>query len=237
MSLPRIGLTTSWTADAQTVRHAYVCALVRAGACPLLVPMTDDDAVVDALADTLDALVVVGGPAVTAGLTGPLAPDLDACPPARDAADRALLAAMLRRDRPVLGICYGMQLLSALAGGTTYGDVERERPGTQPHSQKRDAPPHGLHLAPGSLVHDALADAVARGMQVNTRHLQAVASPGDGYRVTANAPDGVIEAIEHADGRRLGVQFHPERLGADGQPLFDAFVARVRALRPLRANA
>jgi putative glutamine amidotransferase len=62
---------------------------------------------------------------------------------------------------------------------------------------------------------------------VNTRHLQALASLGDGFTMAATAPDGVIEAIEHENGRLFGVQFHPERMGAVTQPLFRALIEQA----------
>ncbi|PSQ73079.1 MAG: gamma-glutamyl-gamma-aminobutyrate hydrolase, partial [Bacteroidetes bacterium QH_6_64_77] len=71
---------------------------------------------------------------------------------------------------------------------------------------------------------------------VNTRHLQAVASLGDGFSVAATAPDGVIEAIEHENECFVGVQFHPERMGAATQPLFRALVEEAAPAPALVSN-
>ncbi|MFB6098365.1 MAG: gamma-glutamyl-gamma-aminobutyrate hydrolase family protein, partial [Salinibacter sp.] len=66
-------------------------------------------------------------------------------------------------------------------------------------------------------------------LTVNTRHLQAIASLGDGFTAAATASDGVIEAIEHENGRLFGVQFHPERMGTVTQPLLRALIEKATA--------
>ena len=226
---PRIGITTSFNDDEQRLHHRYVQAVEEAGGLPLVAPMLGSDDATRDFAALLDGLVITGGPAVTDGLTGDLPDDLGDTDPVREEADRRLLRAFEKHHRasprPVLGICYGMQLLNAEAGGTIYGDVEREREGAATHSQKRGADTHPVRLEPDSHFARVLE---ASELTVNTRHLQAIAAPGQGYRVAATAPDGVPEAIESEDGAVLGVQFHPERMGADTQPLFRHLVEQAR---------
>ncbi|MFO8098041.1 MAG: gamma-glutamyl-gamma-aminobutyrate hydrolase family protein [Salinibacter sp.] len=221
---PRIGITTSYEDGTQSLSRRYVTAVERAGGTPLPLPMPDTAAPYDDLAPLLDGLIVIGGPAVTEGLVGALADELSPPSDRRSASDRGWLDRVWDRGRPILGICYGMQLLNARAGGALYGDVERQREAAQSHSQKRDAAAHPVHLAPSSLLRDVVGQDT---LTVNTRHLQALASLGDGFSVAARAPDGVIEAIEHENGRVLGVQFHPERMGDVMAPLFRHFVAQA----------
>lgn len=222
----RIGITTSFEDGEQHLDRRYVTAVEAAGGVPLLLPTTDATSTVEALVEQIDGLVVPGGPAVTEGLTGPLPDDLGTLAPLRADSDRRWIDACRRTDRPILGICYGMQRLNALAGGTIYGDVEAEHDGAQTHSQKRGGTTHPVTFNPSSRLRQWLdADA----LEVNTRHLQAPATVGDGFSVAATAPDGVIEAIEHESGRFFGVQFHPERMGAVTRPLFEALIAQARA--------
>lgn len=220
----RIGITTSYDGDEQRLRLAYVQAVERAGGLPLPLPMIEDDDAVSSLVALLDGLIVTGGPAITDGLVGTLPDDIDPTEPLRLRTDQRVLAACRAAQKPVLGICYGMQLINAMDGGTIYADVERQMKDAAAHSQKRDATSHPVHLIEGTHLHRILN---RTKLSVNTRHLQALASVGDGLRVSARAPDGVIEAIENEDGSVMGLQFHPERMGQVMQPLFQYLVRQA----------
>jgi putative glutamine amidotransferase len=243
-ALVRIGITTSHSPDdasgddasdgaadgpgEQRLRRDYVLAVERAGGVPVPLPMVESADTVRALVAELDGLIVTGGPAVTDGLVGSLPEELSGLGAVRDASDEQYLDAALEAGLPILGICYGMQRLNARAGGTIYGDVEAQHEGALTHSQKRGATTHALHIHETSRLRTLLGtDTVT----VNSRHLQAVAELGEGYRAVATAPDGVVEAIEHETGKILGVQFHPERLGRTWMPVFEDLVRTARTLR------
>lgn len=214
---PRIGITTSYDDGTQCLDRRYVTAVEAAGGLPLPLPMLESDTAVNEIADLLDGLVVIGGPAVTEGLVGTLPDDLDPLDPVRGESDRAWIEHCWAAGRPILGICYGMQRLNALAGGTIYGAVERQHDGARTHSQKRGGTTHPVQIHPSSRLRDLLK---RETLSVNTRHLQAIARVAEGFSVAATAPDGVIEAIEHESGKIFGVQFHPERMGDEMSPLF-----------------
>lgn len=229
---PHIGITTSLKDDTQRLDRRYVTAIEEAGGVPLLLPTTESDRTVEALIGRLDGLVVPGGPAVTEGLTGPVPDDLSRLDPLRADSDRRWMEGCWDAGLPIFGICYGMQRLNAVAGGTIYGDIEAEHDGAQTHSQKRGATSHPVTLRASSQMRQWLDTDT---LEVNTRHLQAVASLGEGFSVAAEAPDGVIEAIEHDTGRVFGVQFHPERMNAGTRTLFRAFVHQAESSTPVSA--
>jgi putative glutamine amidotransferase len=237
---PVLGVTPDLETEGDSPRYvlkaAYTDAMLRAGGLPLVMPYTTDAVVVDAYLDRVLGVVISGGafdvPPQAYGETP--REGLGPVKPARTAFETMLLQAALRRRVPVLAICGGMQLLNVVLGGTLYQDLRRELPGAKDHEQKHDRsqPAHPVDVRDGS----ALADVLGRGqLMVNSTHHQAVARLAPGLRVSAAAPDGVVEAIEATEHPfALGVQWHPE-LMVHTMPLqlglYRALVQKARETR------
>ncbi len=221
----RIGITTSFNDGEQRVSREYVRAVEQAGGIPLIVPMVETASTLARFVELLHGLVITGGPAVVDGLIGDLPEDISATDPIRVRSDAAVTQAFLEARRPILGICYGMQVLNAAYGGTIYADVQRNVEGAFSHSEKRGGDFHPVELEDMSTLRDIFKRKV---LNVNTRHVQAIASVAQAFRVAARAPDGVVEAIENEEGTVLGVQFHPEKMGDEMQPLFRYLVENAR---------
>jgi putative glutamine amidotransferase len=140
---------------------------------------------------------------------------LDRVDTGRTDLELALARAAIRADRPILGICGGMQALAVAAGGTLLQDIKTQHPGAMEHEQTTDPsePWHPISIETG-LIRKAYGCSILR---VNSTHHQAVDDPGP-FEVTATAPDGIIEAIEHPELECcVGVQWHPELI--DPAPL------------------
>jgi putative glutamine amidotransferase len=226
MTRPRICITTSYNEGRQALDVYYVRAIEAAGGLPMIVPVFETDEAAREFTALLDGLVITGGPGITKGLIGELPSDLEAVDPVRDENDTRVYEAM--PDKPVLGICYGMQFINAQAGGTIYADVYAQKPGVLLHSAGRGASDHTVQIETDSHIQKVLG---ASELMTNTYHIQAVNEIGAGLQAVGFGPDGVVEAIESQDGRLIGVQFHPERMFDHTRPLFEDFVNRCRIAR------
>src|SRR3990172_364436 len=188
----------------------------------------------DALAG-VDGLLLTGGGDVEPAKYGEAPHEkLGEVDPPRDEFEMALIAAARTSDLPTFAICRGVQMLNVAAGGTLVQDIPSEVTGALKHSLV--VPPH----EPYELAHEVwmekdslLAKLMGERLvgsdtcEVNSRHHQAVKTIGSGYRVSATAPDGVIEAIEDPAARFcLGVQWHPENFWRTGEfrPLYEGFL-------------
>jgi gamma-glutamyl-gamma-aminobutyrate hydrolase PuuD len=205
----------------QQLDRRYADAVADAGGAAVLLPVQRD---VRSLLRRVDGVLVPGGGDFAPPAPYPADVPFDRVLPEQLDFDTRLLDAALEAGRPVLGICYGMQLLALRHGARLHFHIPRDVPEAGEHQLPEPDGRHGLALQPGSRL-AALLDGV--GPSVNSRHHQALASAGTGLRVAARAEDGVIESVE-GDGSAfcLGVQWHPERLpGPHRDRLFAAFVA------------
>lgn len=149
----------------------------------------------------------------------------------RDALEVPLVRLALARGIPVLGICRGIQVLNVAAGGDLVQDTGLLGLPPGAHDQSRRTPPlppeeagHVVRVKAGT----RLGSMVGTGaLPVNTLHHQVLGRIAPGFVVAAMAPDGVVEAIEAAEGFALGVQWHPERMVRQDpiqRRLFEIFV-------------
>ena len=218
IAMPRM----STDPEPTVAQSKYIESLARAGAGMRWVELSDpEQAVQDAL--TCDGLLLPGGGDMDPKFYGQAR--IPACGEPnllRDAAEPLLLRAFLAADKPVLGICRGIQVMNAVLGGDLYQDIKPFE--HLPHNGHW-AKVHTVTVRRGTLLYRILGQDT---VLVNSQHHQAVDRVAPGFTLAALSEDGIVEAIEKPDARFcLGIQWHPEWL-SDADPamqgLFDAFV-------------
>jgi putative glutamine amidotransferase len=219
-----IGITGNYDGEESSfwVRDYYVRSLETAGATALVLPPTQETDIVNDYLEICDGLLFSGGGDVDPVHWGENARRrLGQINPLRDAFELELARQALTADVPVLGICRGCQVLNVAAGGSLLQDIQSHLLHDQ--NAPRDYPIHAIVVEKGSLLQKVLH---SQEIRVNSFHHQAVKDPGRGFKISAWAPDGVIEAIESSKHRWvLGVQWHPECMPDEfSQRLFGALV-------------
>ena len=217
-----------WTGLA--ISDGYLSGLLEAGAIPIVLPATHEPEAIERLVAACDGFLVPGGQDIDPGRYGKRRkPHTHRSATARDQMEDILIRTAVAADKPVLGVCRGMQSLNVALGGTLHQDIHADHsPESLPHVQGRpfDMPAHMVDVVDGSKLAECVG---APRLGVNTIHHQSVAELGEGLVVSAVSPDdGVVEAIE-MPGKRfvVGVQWHPEhmwRTRPHSRRLFSAFV-------------
>jgi len=230
---PVIGLScdTAWHARAGVTTKSYEIALTRAGGKVRKLWPGDEDP--EKILDSIDALLLAGGGDLDPQLYGGTPGTAELVDRRRDDFELALIRGALRRDIPILGICRGIQILNVSQGGTVRN--LRDQPklarvhGITLHSM--DA--HPVEIAAKSKLAGILG---AGRRDASSFHGQAIGRLGDGFQVSARAPDGVVEAIELPKQRFVvGVQWHPELPPAQTE-MFETFLKEARAYRRSRQS-
>ncbi len=191
--------------------EAYGRAVAACAAAPVLVPLGQFGAGLELILERLDGLILSGGPDVhprhyrgmpLAGL-GDVDDELDRM-------ELELAGLALARDIPILGICRGHQILNVACGGSLFQDIAGQVPGALLHNPGIDkgTTSHTIKIEKGSLLYRIIGK---DEIWVNGRHHQAVEKVAPGLKVSAVAPDGIVEALEDPSRRfAIGVQWHPE---------------------------
>ncbi len=218
-------LVTPGERDRAFVYTTYIDALRKAGAIPVVIPPQPENTA--EIIEELDGLLLAGGedcdPAVYGEERHPKTETMD---PRRQSNDLGLARAARERGIPTLGICLGLQVMNVASGGTLIQDLHSGGPNGVEHvSEPEDRARHDVRIEPGTRTAAILGG--PRQMNVNSSHHQAIKEVGRGLRVTAKAPDGIVEGLEDAGlPFYVGVQWHPEDMTGEKSAslIFEAFV-------------
>ncbi len=233
MKKPIIGVTLLWDEEKNSywMLPGYLEGLEEAGAIPIILPLAADGADIAQLADLCDGFLFTGGQDVAPQLYGEaMKPTCGELCPARDTLEQELLNRALEQDKPILGICRGLQILNVTLGGTLYQDLPTEHPSEIEHSMKPpyDQAAHTVRILPDTPLAALLQK---QELGVNSCHHQAIRSLAPSLVEMARSTDDLIEAM-YLPGKTFvwGVQWHPElsfRTDEDSRKMFMALVTAV----------
>ncbi len=235
---PVIGITGNFGDKGCELAEGYFRSVLEAGGIPLVIPPFEETKALLGLLDRIDGLLLSGG-----GDINPLyldenpSPELGSVNPRRDLPELLLTRLAFDRQIPILGICRGIQVMTAALDGELHQDIghiaqDAEDGFLIKHNQNlpREFASHRVSVEEDSLLYGIFGG--SRSLYVNSFHHQAVAQPGPHLRVSATAPDGIIEAVESTEHKSLlGVQWHPECFILRGDrsmmPLFEWLVGEA----------
>jgi putative glutamine amidotransferase len=233
---PRIGITMrlELETDRFYLARYYSEAVEAAGGAPVHISLIPRREYLGALLEGLDGILLPGSDSDVDPTRYGREPHpmLGHVHPLKDETDLLVLEEVERRGVPLLGICFGMQVLNVSRGGTLIQDISSELPEAIKHQQgaPRDRRSHRVRLLEGSLLAQLSGN---ESEFVNSHHHQAIETVGKELVATAWTADGLVEALEDPRGDRfaLAVQWHPE-IGWEkdefSQSLFGRFIGAAR---------
>ena len=202
---PLVGVSASRVAENAHPFHRcsekYLqCVVDPAGCTPIILPALGDPALVDTYVDRMDGILLTGGAANVEPHNYDGTPSVDGTKhdPYRDATMLPLIRRCVERGVPVLGLCLGLQEMNVAFGGSLHQRVfdltdkfdHRMRRDVDDHD-RRYRPAHNIRMVAGGLLWEIIGQ---EEVLVNSLHAQSINRPGDGVRIEAVAPDGIVEA-------------------------------------------
>ncbi len=234
MKKPLIGLTPQYDYERNRIWIGpnYMDAVRAAGGIPIVLPLQIDTEELAVVADSCDGFLFTGGPDINPfRFHEETMPGCGVVIPERDKMEEDLFHIAMESNKPILGICRGIQIFNVFLGGTLYQDIPLQL-GTDSliaHSQVSGNAvlSHSIAIEKDSLLFSILAKET---IQVNSFHHQAIKDLAPSLEVAGTSPDSLIEAVYLRDRRFvLGVQWHPEHLFRTDEDSYKIFAAFVHA--------
>jgi len=228
-----IGVIPLWDEkkDSIWMLPGYMQGLEEAGAVPVILPLTESENVLKQTADKFDGFLFTGGHDVNPKLYGQ--EKTVHCEELCEERDRMeayiFREAVLKQNKPALGICRGIQLFNVLLGGSLYQNIPTELPGAITHVKgpPYDVPAHTVRIVKKSPLYELFGK---EHIEVNSYHHQGVNRIAEGLEIMALADDGLVEAVYMPDRQYVwAVQWHPEFSLNDeiSKKIFASFVGKA----------
>lgn len=234
MKKPLIGVMPLYDSekDSYWMLPGYFKGIENAGGIPIMMPLTSQADTLDSLAQTVDGVLLTGGQDVSPSLYGEaMSSHCGETCGARDAMEQYFINKMIELDKPVLGICRGIQILNTVLGGTLYEDLPSEHPsGTEHHmSPPYDRAIHSVDICADSPLFETLG---VTTLGVNSYHHQAIKKLSPELQCMAVSDDRLCEAV-FMPGKKFiwAVQWHPEFSYLSDENSRKIFAAFIKAAR------
>ena len=210
------------------VNRSYVDSIVRAKGIPTIIPIIEDEEIIKKMLESVDGIIMTGGVDVHPfRFNEEPIEKIGTISAERDDFDFTVMKYAAEMNKPILGICRGIQVINVYFGGTLIQDIPSQRSSNILHSQTAEyhVATHKIQIVKDSIIYDMLGE----NSEVNSFHHQAIDKLDKDFKVTATAKDGIVETIEYKkkDSFILGIQWHPELMSAKNvkmQNIFDMFV-------------
>lgn len=231
-----IGILPLFDADKESywMLPGYMKGIEDAGGIPVMLPLSTDQETLEVLASTFDGFLFTGGQDLNPAMynenikdgCGELCHD-------RDKMEEALFQLVMHLDKPVFGICRGLQLFNVLLGGTLYQDIPTEMLTKTKITHKQnppyDKPVHSVYIEAGNILHQILDTEV---LMVNSYHHQGIKKLSNQLVCVAQSEDGLVEAVVIPNKTfALAVQWHPEFSYQTDDRSFRLFVEFVESCK------
>lgn len=205
-----VGLADQCQPEINSISRNYTEAVRRGGHVPIILPYTRDRNTCRAMLVRVDLILLCGGGDIAACHFGEEQSPLSGQPnDERDNFELLLVSVALEMNKPVVGICRGLQLINVALGGTLWQDITNQSEVVHQRPDKQWEGVHDVVIEEGSRLHEVMGET---HLWVNSTHHQAIRVLGRNLRAVAWADDGTIEAIESDRWPLAAVQWHPERL-------------------------
>ncbi|MBE6895998.1 MAG: gamma-glutamyl-gamma-aminobutyrate hydrolase family protein [Ruminococcaceae bacterium] len=221
--------------DEKTVKiqDTYVKTVECLGGIPIVIPYTDNESTLTKFTDICDGFIFTGGADVDPKHYGEEKKETcGVIQQYRDDLELRIFNVIIKKQKPIIAICRGIQIVNVALGGTLYQDIPTEKPSDIFHQQKEPkfAMSHDVEILKGTPLHSLIG---AERMQANSFHHQAIKTLGKDLEIMATADDGIIEAVYLKSDRYLrAYQWHPERIWAEDElnrRIFEDFISVCKA--------
>ncbi|HKS39391.1 MAG TPA: gamma-glutamyl-gamma-aminobutyrate hydrolase family protein [Blastocatellia bacterium] len=201
------------------VKKAYSEAVKKAGGQPILI---SPDLTAEVAAEICDAIIISGGDDIPPSLYGePVESEINQESAERIHWERRVLDLFVQSEGPLLGVCYGMQLINVHFGGSLYQDIHTGFENALDHGGLGKATSHRVTIADDSWLFPLFGSQAT----VCSTHHQAIKKLAPRFRTAAVSEDGIIEAIEC--GNTWAIEWHPEA-DATGDLIYRLLVERAK---------